>query len=76
MPTCEFRLARKDAVITTEVLPALPDVRDHVIVQGTEYRVAAMPGDISEEPVTIYVEEVKSKNDRANEIGRSGQAAR
>ena len=76
MPTCEFRLTRKDAVITTEVLPTLPDVRDHVIVRGTEYRVDAMPGDISEEPVTIYVEEVKSKNDRADKIGRSGRAAR
>lgn len=54
MPTCEFR-SEDDTVLGKKELSTLPDEGDEVVLGGTVYRVDALPGDTSTDPVVVYV---------------------
>lgn len=56
MPTCEFR-SEDDAVLGTKELNTLPDEDDEIVLEGVVYRVNALPGDTSTDPVVVYVRE-------------------
>lgn len=57
MPTCEFRLSEDDNVLGKKELSTLPDEDDEVALGGAVYRVDALPGDTSTDPVVVYVRE-------------------
>jgi hypothetical protein len=56
MPTCEFR-SEDDTVLGKKEMHTLPDEDDEVELGGVVYRVDALPGDTSTDPVVVYVRE-------------------
>jgi hypothetical protein len=56
MPICEFR-SEDDTVLGKKEMRTLPDEDDEVELGGVVYRVDALPGDTSTDPVVVYVRE-------------------